>query len=292
MCRTDGRFRFAGLVVAAVFCCVSTAIGQSASGQSAPASRVEDIRVSETDGDVSILVLLSKQPSAASVVAKADAIVLEIDGVPLAPFSIKPQPGLLLHAITGQPSGDGGAQLIMTGAALEQVEAVIYRNAVLVSGRLAEPPAQPASSLIAQATPSADARTAAVASTDSVSVVAARPEPWRAATLLGLSDARCDEAAASLARDAWDLSALGDEGLCLIRAGDNDGARTRLDQLAAFQPEDTRVALGRSELQALSGEWDEARKTLEIAVVSATDLGAQQILRRALANLPPAQKLD
>lgn len=273
--------------------------------QSAPGQELQDIRISEADGAVSILVMLSRQPTAASVVAETDAIVLEIDGVALAPFSVQPPSGALLHAIEGQPSGDGGVQLVMTGAALEKVEAVVYRNAVLVSGRLAAPPERPFASLLTNAPTTAETALAVAAPIPAAPVPAtpepAVPEPttpapaqekqeaWRAATMLGLSETRCTEASALLAKDAWDMSALGDEALCQLRANNSDAARAHLDQLAAFQPEDVRIALGRSELHAMAGEWSEARTTLETGLLAVASPADQQMLKRALTMLPPGK---
>ena len=66
------------------------------------------------------------------------------------------------------------------------------------------------------------------------------------ARLAGLNAAGCETAKTALAADGWNVAALGDRALCLIEAKDVDAAKSLLDQLEAFAPDDWRVAVGRA----------------------------------------------
>ncbi len=224
---------------------------------------LEDIRISEQDDRFSLLVLLTQQPSGASVLATEDAAALDIDGVSLAPFGVTPEPGFGVHSIAGEPNGEGGIQIVLTGAALEDVQAVVYRNSVLLTGRR-----------VAFAEP---ART----QTQTESLIAA--------DLATLSPERCTEAATQLAADMWDLAALGDQALCLLRAGDSNAAKPHLDQLAAFAPEDPRVALGRAQVLFDEGDAASAKTLLEHTLLVSAGTKARALITDALATLPAAE---
>lgn len=256
--------------------------------QSAPAepARLDDILISQDDAGVAILVKLSQQPSAASARADADALVIEIDGLALAPFAFGPPKGLLVAHVEGEPSGDGGSQLLLAGAALEGVDAVIYRKSVLIRGRLTEPKLAAARSLMA----TADASTTVpnVKAPAVIPAPQAAPQPERGlavADLAGVTPQRCAEAPAALQKDSWNLPALGDHALCLLQSGKATEAKNRLDQLAAFQPDDWRVALGRADLALRAGEVAKAKTILTVASAAAPDDASRNALTRADAAL-------
>lgn len=264
-----------------------------AAGQTAPdAQRVEDIRISEANGGVSILVLLSAQPTAASAHAQADVLVLEIDGVPLAPFSVTPASAVLVRRIDAQPSGDGGAQFLLSGVALEQVETTIYRNAVLLTGHLAAPPAETTTSLlVAPVTPEHAIEVAALSLEPPIQQTPAQPatiSAFRAADIAGVSADRCAQTPGLLQTNAWDMDALGDHALCLLREGKQQEAADRLGQLAAFQPEDARVALGQAEMAITEGKLALAGETLAQALVAADNLDDRRVLGEAQKLLAAA----
>jgi Flp pilus assembly protein TadD len=98
-----------------------------------------------------------------------------------------------------------------------------------------------------------------------------------------LDTARCAEAAVDLKKDPWSVPALGDHALCLIDMGSSNEANTKLDQLAAFAPEDWRVALGRAELARQKGDASNA----EIGYRAAAMLAPDAEIRAAIAAKYP-----
>jgi Flp pilus assembly protein TadD len=105
----------------------------------------------------------------------------------------------------------------------------------------------------------------------------AKPKSSTAA-LASIDAARCKTAAADVEKDAWAIPALGDHALCLIDQGKTKEAGNRLDQLAAFAPEDWRVALGRAALSAEKGDVSNA----EISYRTAASLAPTETIRAAI----------
>lgn len=142
---------------------VALAFGAAAAhAQSAPAgapagapvaqTKIEDIEVAQTGETVSILVKLSGQPTAASALVAGEQLKLEIDGIDLVALSLSPPPGSLVKSVTA-----GKSQIVMGGVALKAPDVVIYRHAVLVKARLAEPADINGASLMTGAVPLAAA---------------------------------------------------------------------------------------------------------------------------------------
>lgn len=138
---------------------VALAFGAAAAhAQSAPAgapaaasvaqTKIEDIEVAQAGETVSILVKLSGQPTAASALVAGEQLKLEIDGINLVALSLSPPPGSLVKSVTA-----GKSQIVMGGVALSAPDVVIYRHAVLVKARLAEPADINGESLITGAVP-------------------------------------------------------------------------------------------------------------------------------------------
>ncbi len=100
----------------------------------APQTKIEDIEVAQTGDTVSILVKLSGQPTAASAYSAGDQLKLEIDGVNLVALNLSPPAGSLVKSVTA-----GKSEIVMAGVALSVPDVVIYRHAVLVKAKLAEP---------------------------------------------------------------------------------------------------------------------------------------------------------
>jgi hypothetical protein len=215
---TRTRFPAAASLAAILVCAAAPAYAQQA--------RIDDIQVSHEGEAVSILVMLSTQPSAAAARAIGGDLVVEIDGPKLAQLVLSPPAGSLVRRVEAS-----GNRLRLSGAAFADASTVIYRNAVLIETRLAEPEMQGPSLMTADA-----------------------PQPFprleSGIALASIDDARCEAAAAEYGKDPWSLPALGDHALCLLDAGKIEEGKDRLDQLAAFAPDDPRVAVGRAALQA------------------------------------------
>jgi hypothetical protein len=336
----------------------AAALTPAADAQSEPvaqATRIDDIQVSQSEGTVSILVKLSQQPGAASAEAKNDRLTLAIDGVSLAPLSFDPAPGSLLSHVAASGTGDGASTITLDGAAFADASTTIYRNAVLIEAKLAEPGLTAAASLMPDrsprpaspppaasapvlhpATPAAKAERApislvgpvavdiaahsettglsepsieleAVAAAEPVAAIVApaphsdqgleshleiqpaatvsRPEndaiTGRVTGLAHVAAERCTAVTGLLERDPWDISALGDHALCLIDAGKLPEAGNRLDQLAAFAPEDWRVALGRAVLDQEKGDASNAVIGYRNAAMLAPDPDMRAAISRA-----------
>jgi hypothetical protein len=101
------------------------------------------------------------------------------------------------------------------------------------------------------------------------------------ATIAKLDTAACASAEAQLAKDSWSLPALGNRALCLIDQQKYPEAKNRLDQLAAFSPEDWRVELGRAALAAQKGDASAA----EIGYRNAAQLAPDEATRAAIKQM-------
>src|SRR5690242_19005199 len=112
----------------------------------------------------------------------------------------------------------------------------------------APPPAAPAKPIVADAPPPARLPQPSALESHPPELAGApssAPQKQSTASLAKIDPARCAAAALDLSKDAWELTALDDHALCLIDIGKTTVAKNKLDQLAAFAPEDWRVALGR-----------------------------------------------
>ncbi len=271
-------------------------------------ARIDDIQVSHEDGKVSILVKLSQQPTSAAVVVNGEVAVLELNGLALAKLSMTPRPGSLL---THVEAGDG--KLTLSGAALNAPTTVIYRNAVLIEAKLADPVLRTGTSLLASPPspapvplaaptppPAPAAQTAALESKPAPAAPArpipltptAKPQDQKnsgqpvstslppVASLVKIDAARCAAAAGEVAKDPWAVSALGDHALCLLDAGKMKEAQASLDQLAAFAPDDWRAALGRAAVDQGKGDASNA----EIGYRTAAKLAPDETVRAAIST--------
>jgi hypothetical protein len=303
--------------VASVCLAVAAYVGAPAYAQSA---RVEDIQVSRSGETISILVKLSQQPAAASAKSVGNDLLVEIDGVDLTRLVLDPPAGSLVRHVDA-----AGRKMTLSGAAFGEASTVIYRNAVLIEAKLAEPKLRGGSSLMASvaptpapastsaATPPPMAKPVAVAPPPPLKTPAPEKLPAKApepsnglesqpapvlvsapavskpkASITGMANidtARCTAAAHDVEKDPWAIAALGDHALCLLDQGKTREAGNRLEQLAAFAPEDWRVALGRAALAAEKGDASNA----EIGYRTAALLAPDEHVRAAITSkLAPA----
>jgi hypothetical protein len=293
------RMRFQLVAIAA------TAFGGAIPAHAQAAARIDDIQLSREGETISILVKLSQQPTAASAKAAGDDLLIEIDGVDLAKLALDPPAGSLVRHVEA-----GGRKLSLSGAAFGEASTVIYRNAVLVEAKLADPklrgpslmtpaaapPARPAPVQPPAKPVEAESHPKTPADDKPIDLVK-RPQPHPApvvaaphappapakpksstAALASIDAARCTAAAADVGKDPWAIPALGDHALCLIDQGKTKEAGSRLDQLAAFAPEDWRVALGRAALAAEKGD----SSTAEIGYRTAASLAPTETIRAAI----------
>jgi len=293
-------------------CLAAACLGAPAYAQGA---RIDDIQVSRDGEKVSILVKLSQQPAAASAKSVGDDLLVEIDGVDLARLALDPPAGSLVRHVDAV-----GGKVTLSGAAFGEVSTVIYRNAVLIEAKLAEPKLRGGSSLMASAAPApVPPPAAAVVPAPVAKPVAAEPPPpaktpapekpavkpaeptkglesrpapvlvsapapskpkSSATALANIDTARCTAAAHDVEKDPWAIPALGDHALCLLDQGKTQEASNRLEQLAAFAPEDWRVALGRAALAAEKGDASNA----EIGYRAAALLAPDEHVRAAITS--------
>ena len=275
---------------------VAIALGAPTLAHAQAPTRIDDIQLGREGETVSILVKLSQQPTAASAKAVGEDFVIEIDGVDLAKLTLAPPPGSLVRHIEAD-----GRNLSLSGAAFGQASTVIYRNAVLVEARLAEPklrgPSLMAATADAATVKPPHSPTPAEAAHDGPIDLVKRMEPYPApahppvppaaakstssiTALAHIDAARCETAAADVERDPWAIPSLGDHALCLVDQGKMKEAGNRLDQLAAFAPEDWRVALGRAALAADRGDASNA----EIGYRNAISLAPSETIRMAIKH--------
>jgi hypothetical protein len=271
------RMRFSSACLAvAVLAATPAAFAQTGAPELA---RIDDIQVSQEGETFSILVKLSRQPSSATAKVEDGDLVVELNGMSLASLVLEPAPGSMIRHVE---AADG--KLTLSGAAFGEASTVIYRNAVVVKTKLAEPMSigsslMTAEPIVPKAPPSMTLEAKqVVASVESVPAPAPAPvappakDPSASlAKLVKLDTARCAEAAVELKKDPWSVPALGDHALCLIDMGSSKEASARLDQLAAFAPEDWRVALGRAELARQKGDASNAEIGYRAAAMLAPD---------------------
>lgn len=287
------RFPSAGLI-GVVLAATPAVFAQTAPSEQA---RIDDIQISADAGKISILVKLSQQPVAAIAKAAGDDLVIELNGLSLAKLALEPPAGSMIRRVEAE---DG--KLTLSGAAFGETTTVIYRNAVMVEAKLAEPALRGASLMPNAAPPLVPKKPepqAAPQPTQVAAIVAPPSPPPQApapgkvvdqpvspAKLAKLDTARCADAAIELKKDPWSVPALGDHALCLIDIGSSAEANTKLDQLAAFAPEDWRVALGRAVLAQQKGDASNA----EIGFRAAAALAPDAEIRAAIAAkyAPPA----
>lgn len=297
------RFPVASVCLAIAACAGAPAYAQGA--------RIDDIQVSRDGEKVSILVKLSQQPAAASAKPAGNELLVEIDGVDLSKLALDPPAGSLVHHVDAM-----GGKITLSGAAFGEASTVIYRNAVLIEAKLAEPKLRGGSSLMALAAPAPPAKPVAAEPAPLIKtpapekspakspeppkglesqpppVLASAPSPSKprasATALARIDTARCLAAAHDVEKDPWAIAALGDHALCLLDQGKTQEASNRLEQLAAFAPEDWRVALGRAALAAEKGDASNA----EIGYRAAALLAPDEHVRAALTSkLAPAADL-
>jgi hypothetical protein len=131
--------RFPLMMGVALACSAAAAHAQSAPATApaaAPvqATKIDDIEVAQDGDTVSILVKFSGQPSAASAHADGKDLKLAVDGVTLSNLTLTPPAGSLVTHVTA-----ANGQITLSGAALSSPDVVIYRHAVLVKAKLADP---------------------------------------------------------------------------------------------------------------------------------------------------------
>jgi hypothetical protein len=266
------RMRFpSACLFAAVLAIAPAAFAQTAPGEQ---TRIDDIQIITEAGKISILVKLSHQPVAAIAKTNGDNLVVELNGMSLAKLKLEPPAGSMIRHVEAE---DG--KLTLSGAAFGEASTVIYRNAVMVEAKLAEPTLRGASLMPNTAPPLVPGEAEPQAAPKPTQVAAAispapAPAPDRSvspARLAKLDTARCADAAIELKKDPWSVPALGDHALCLLDMGSSAEANTRLDQLAAFAPEDWRVALGRAVLAAQNGDASRAEIGYRAAAMLAPD---------------------
>jgi hypothetical protein len=284
------RMRFSSACLAAVV--IATAAPAFAQTAPSETTSINDIQISENAGKVSILVKLSRQPVAAIARATGDDLVLELNGLSLAKLALEPPAGSMIRHVKAE---DG--KLTLSGAAFGETSTVIYRNAVMVEAKLAEPALRGASLMPGAATPLVpkELKPQAAPEPTQVDAAAAPPsppptppqtstpakapdQPVSPAKLAKLDTSRCADAAIELKKDQWSIPALGDHALCLLDMGSSTEANSKLDQLAAFAPDDWRVALGRAVLAQQKGD----ASTAEIGYRAAAMLAPDAEIRAAI----------
>lgn len=320
------RMRFHLVTVAmAVGLAAGAALPAHAQALSAPSARIDDIQVSREGESVSILVKLSQQPAAASAKASGDDLLIEIDGVDLSKLALDPPAGSLVShveaggrklVLSGAAFGEASTVIYRNAVMIEATLAdPKLRGASLMASATPAPvklpasaakaaPAEPAPLKVSAPDPHPDkaidltkrleSRPAPVIATPSAPVVAAAPPPAApvmprasATALASIDTARCSVAEADVGKDPWAIAALGDHALCLLDQGKTKEASGKLEQLAAFAPEDWRVALGRAALAAEEGDLSNA----EIGYRTAASLAPSDAIRAAIANTLSVVKL-
>lgn len=278
-------------------------------------ARIDDIQVAREGETISILVKLSQQPAAAAAKSSGETLSVEIDGVALSPLALATPAGSLVTRVEAS-----NKTLTLSGAAFASATTVIYRNAVLIEAKLAEPTLKSGSSLMS-GTPVAAAKpavspvppavTAAPHVTEPPAAPLAAPTPQPkpsepstggleshpapisllpgakpagpTATLAGIDAARCTTAEGELKKDPWALVAMGDHALCLLDTDKIEEARNRLDQLAAITPLDWRVALGRAILDSRNGDVAKADEGYRAAAKAAPSDGVRSAISKKIS---------
>jgi len=291
------------------------AFAQTAQGV---AGSVKDIQVSRDGAKVSILIQLSQQPASADAKSSADGLTLDLDGVDLLKLQLDPPDGSLVShveaggkRITLSGAAFGAASTVIyrnavlveatladppvRGASLMQVKTTAPVVAPVTAPAAVKPvtsqPAKPASPAPASPPPAAEPVAAhgseALQSKPTVVKPLPKAEPAAdpaafagTAHLAGRNAQACAVALGDLQNDPWATNALGNHALCLLDQGKVKEATNRLDQLAAFSPEEWRVSLGRALIAEKKGDASSA----EIAFKAAAQLAPDETVRAAIAD--------
>ncbi len=106
-------------------------------------ARINDIQVARDGETISILVKLSQQPGAATVKSTGEGLTLEVDGLVFNTLHLSPPSGSLVTRVEA-----ASGKLTLSGVAFSNPTTTIYRNAVMIEAKLAEPRLQAATSIM------------------------------------------------------------------------------------------------------------------------------------------------
>jgi hypothetical protein len=279
--------------------------GAPAIGQAGAVRNIEIVREGSL---VSFLLTFSTQPTAASAVITSEGLAVLVSGVDLSVPAFAPPAGDVIRTVSALNDAPGSTRFRLEGARFSAASATLYHNAVLVETRLSDDqptrtdetsaaapaadrpvqaPAQapssppPVSSAPTRPAPPKSGPRAGAAPAEPAETPGAPPAPAtntapeaqlsRAALLSGSSAPDCATARARLTKTPWDMPSLGHHTLCLIEAGKLEDAANRVEQIAAFNPDDWRAHLARAALDARQGRVDAAAQGFEKARAAARD---------------------
>ena len=101
----------------------------------------------------------------------------------------------------------------------------------------------------------------------------------------GLDAAACARADKAMIDDPWDLTHLGDHGLCRFASGDQPTATTAAEQLESFSPNDWRTSLLRGELHFQAQEISEGIIAYHTAIALCDDSATRARLQARLSQI-------
>ncbi len=237
---------------------VSPAIAKSPESHSQNAAQKSEIIdiISNADGhNLSILVKLKHQPHVAATQISDNGFTLSISEMLLHQANINPPNNTYVTGVeVDSETVSHSSKLDFSTAKLKQIHTEIFKNAILISAKLATP--APASLQSASQKPQISA--AAPADTKIASTQLLNQDA-RFKDVFKITPSYCIQAEQLLKEDAWNLEAVADRALCMVADGKQDQAKISVDQIQSFSPDNWKAALVEGEILRLQGNISQSK---------------------------------
>ena len=207
-------------------------------------AKIMDIVVEANGYDLRVLVKLSEQPDVAASQLTDKGFTLSINGLSLNHQSIDPQHQEYVSAVIVKHASASDSSLIdFETASIKNVKTEIFQNSILITALLQSPAPRKHS----KPDPSPSSHT------NSSTLPTAAEE-----TILSPTDASCALAETKIAKDPWDIDALADQTLCLIKNGKTQQALEVIEQISSFDPNNWKATFAKAEIFRENGDASQA----------------------------------
>jgi|GEM_PF-4622041 len=210
-------------------------------------AKIIDI-VADVDGhSLKLLIKLNAQPDIAASQLQSGGFTVSVNGLALSNAIIDPPPYKYVSAATiSQDSSTRTSLLKFQTAPISDIKTEIFQNAILITTRLISP--APKKHKIVQSPPNNQ-----TASTDDH---ASKKLP--SLSLLQPTNETCDAALTKIDVNPWDIEALADQTLCLIKHGNTAESLKLAKQVESFAPDNWKAAFAQAEIYRQNGETSQA----------------------------------
>ncbi len=238
--------------------CLSSAIAEPPSlhsQQAAQNSEIIDIISNASDHDLNLLVKLKHQPHIAATQITDNGFTLSISGLLLHQASIDPPTNTYITSVEVRSETNlQSSKLEFSTPRLTQIRTEIFKNAILVSAKLANP--APLNSHTA-----AQRQQLSITAPQNTRITPPQSinQEKHFRDVFQLSASYCMQAEKLLSEDAWNLEAVADHALCMTADGKLDEAQISVDQIQSFSPNNWKAALTAGEILRLKGDVSQSK---------------------------------